>query len=492
MNSSSYETHPSLSPKQVNRQNQYYLYDPALLTRHLKARPPKEAYLFFPRKDDQVILNPKKPEKTLRMIFTNVEFTDYENRMLEAFYSRVDFLNKKNPTKKLILPKWWKESDTRRFLQATSFTIDKSIEYIRQQITWRESFFPFTINDHIIEILNSEFMYIYGRDSHFRPIFVVKASTFFQLRDKYTFDEMFMAIVYFLEYVINNLLILGQIENWTMITDITGVSLVFMPSELKKIINILSSCYRCRLFRNYIIGMNSALRFIAKIFMSFLDQATVNKIRFLDEGNKYSELTTFINDNNLQKKYGGNAPDLVEGDNNVFPPCMPSDSFSKEGDEVLIKEDEYKERCIGKGRRPAQICQEFIEKWEKENKEKEEEEERRRLSMINKSKTSFHKSPLDDLINQNEIKMSKSNKEQVVKSPRELVVQSEFTGNNYLRKLNTSSSKKKCLGASRILGMNKINFITPDIFGNAMEVETILELNSEKTDLSRKKLIKGM
>ena len=40
--------------------------------------------------------------------------------------------------------------------------------------------------------------------------------------------------------------------------------------------------------------------------------------------------------------------------------------------------------------------------------------------------------------------------------------------------------------------MNKINFITPDIFGKAMEVETILELNSEKTDLSRKKLIKGM
>lgn len=67
--------------------------------------------------------------------------------------------------------------------------------------------------------------------------------------------------------------------------------------------------------------MNSALRLIVKLFMSFLDQATVNKIKFLDSNNIHSELSTFINDDNLEKKFGGNAPNIIPGDNNVFFSC---------------------------------------------------------------------------------------------------------------------------------------------------------------------------
>ena len=46
------EIHPALTAQQRNRENQYYLYDPVLLARHLRARPKKEAYLYFPKKDD--------------------------------------------------------------------------------------------------------------------------------------------------------------------------------------------------------------------------------------------------------------------------------------------------------------------------------------------------------------------------------------------------------------------------------------------------------
>lgn len=70
---------PADSVEQANRENQYYLYEPISLSRHPRARPKKEAYLYFPKKDDQIVENPKKPEKTLRMIFHNVIFTEYEN-----------------------------------------------------------------------------------------------------------------------------------------------------------------------------------------------------------------------------------------------------------------------------------------------------------------------------------------------------------------------------------------------------------------------------
>ena len=64
---------------------------------------------------------------------------------------------------------------------------------------------------------------------------------------------------------------------------------------------------------------------------------------------------------------------------------MPSDNFSKEGDNLLISEKEYKSKCNGKDK-PSVICEEFIEKWEREKIEKEEEEERQRISMMNNTK----------------------------------------------------------------------------------------------------------
>ena len=460
---------PADSVEQANRENQYYLYELILLSRYLRARPKKEAYLYFPKKDDQIIENPKKPEKALRMIFHNVIFTEYEDAKLKEFYERVEFLNQKYPNKKIVIPSWWKESETRRFLQATSFTIDKSIEYIRQQLEWKSAFFPFTITSNIIKILNSGFMYIHGRDNHFRPIFIIKANTFFDLRKIYSYEEMFMSIVYFLEYVIKNILIVGQVENWIMITDITGVSLVFMPRDLKRIIDSLGSCYRCKLFRNYIIGMNSALRLIVKLFMSFLDQATVNKIKFLDSNNIHSELSTFINDDNLEKKFGGNAPNIIPGDNNVFPPVMPSDNFSKEGDNLLISEEEYKSKCNGKDK-PTVICEEFIEKWEREKIEKEEEEERIKISMMNNN----NKPKID-------LKRRKSNKEN--ERNNTLVVQKEQYDSKYIIICRKKAKGRKKV--SSLLGIKSLNYNTPNIHISKNEGER--ENDSAKTGIAIQK-----
>ena len=289
---------------------------------------------------------------------------------------------------------------------------------------------------------------------------------------------MFMSIVYFLEYVIKNILIVGQVENWIMITDITGVSLVLMPRDLKRIIDSLGSCYRCKLFRNYIIGMNSALRLIVKLFMSFLDQATVNKIKFLDSNNIHSELSTFINDDNLEKKFGGNAPNIIPGDNNVFPPVMPSDNFSKEGDNLLISEEEYKSKCNGKDK-PTVICEEFIEKWKKEEIEKEEEKlKQKEKNIITKSKTCI-RLPEPEV---NEIRKSIT----VIKENLQvehLVVRQENVNKEY----TTKGRRGSCMKVSSILGMRNINNNTPDIFDKKIETDNSKEADSVQTDLHTRK-----
>ena len=53
------EKHPSLSSEQLSKNNQYFLYDQELLDKHFTSLPPIEAYLYFPKRDEQVIVNPK-------------------------------------------------------------------------------------------------------------------------------------------------------------------------------------------------------------------------------------------------------------------------------------------------------------------------------------------------------------------------------------------------------------------------------------------------
>lgn len=135
---------------------------------------------------------------------------------------------------------------------------------------------------------------------------------------------------------------------------------------------------------NYIIGMSFGLRGIFKIATTFMDQASITKIKVLNSSNIFEELLTYINEENLQIKFGGKAKDLQFGGNNVFPPVMPSNNYRKEGDNFLITNEEYKIRClIGVPERPVEISEEYLKIWENEKKIKEKEEEKQKQKQKN-------------------------------------------------------------------------------------------------------------
>lgn len=56
----------------------FYLKDPNLIELFKKSLPPRESYFYFPKGEEIVIFNKKKPEKTLRRIHINVPFSDLE------------------------------------------------------------------------------------------------------------------------------------------------------------------------------------------------------------------------------------------------------------------------------------------------------------------------------------------------------------------------------------------------------------------------------
>ena len=63
-------------------ENPFYLNDPKLLDIYNKCLPPKESYYYFPKGEDIMTVHPKKPIKSIRRVYYNIEFTDYENKLL--------------------------------------------------------------------------------------------------------------------------------------------------------------------------------------------------------------------------------------------------------------------------------------------------------------------------------------------------------------------------------------------------------------------------
>jgi hypothetical protein len=313
--------------------------------RHITAKPAREAYLYIPIISEKIEINEDDPPKSMRKIFDlpEDEYTNFEKENIKQFKIELDrYNNTATVDDILILPADWKECETLRFLQATHFKIHESIKLLHKHITWRKGYFPITITNHAIEILNSGFIYGHGRDYRFRPIFIVRSEMYMKLAKQYSFEDWQMAIIYFSEYIVNNMTIPGQLENWIIIADVSNVSILQIPSDVSKLFSMLQAHYRCRLFLVYIFGMNQILNFIWNIVKNMLQPSTHRKIRFL-QNNKLSDLFEYINPDQVEKRYGGNAENIT---NNFFPPHMPNDNVLLPGEvksQVLTSEEAYRE-----------------------------------------------------------------------------------------------------------------------------------------------------
>ena len=82
-----------------------------------------------------------------------------------------------------------------------------------------------------------------------------------------------------------------------------------------------------------------------------------------------------ISPDNLQKKYGGTAPDIVPGSNKLFPPVMPSMNYALNGEKLnIVSEEAYKEMCLNSNPfKPYIISPKYQEKWDQEIRKQEEE-----------------------------------------------------------------------------------------------------------------------
>ena len=350
----------------------YFMENPELKSRHLRAMPTLEMYRFFPPEEEIISIDKSNPHKNYRYIFNGQIKTDFEREKLSQFYEY------ESKTKKINYPSDWNESDTMRILQATEYDIKKAYNNIIENINWLENI-PKTICDKTISLLNSGFMYVHGRDHHFRPLIFVKIKVVKNILGKnYNFDDINKSIIFLMNYIMKYLLIPGQIENWIIFVDLDGVGFTDL-GDFQKIISTLSK-RRGRVFKNFFVNIGSFLKFSLKAIIKMV--SSVAKKSIILGANELNKVTQLISPDNLEQKYGGNAPNIIPGGNNLFPPIMPNANYALNGERInIITPEEYKNICMS-DKKPYVICPEYIKIWEEEkeledlNKKKLEEKEK--------------------------------------------------------------------------------------------------------------------
>ena len=371
--------HPTFNP---DRNYSYYLYEPELKKRHLKALPTEEMYRYFPNESDIITLQ-ENPKDNYRFIFCGMKKTEFEDKKLEEFNK---FLEEKMKKKNIdiFLPDWWIESDTMRYLQASNYDFKKVYELIKENIKNTEDSLRI-IDRRIRYILNSGLVYMHGRDCHFRPIIVVEAERAIELMDKmgYTFEELSQALLFFMNYIVNYMLVPGQIENWFLICDLKNIGVTKM-SLFSKILSALSK-FRCRVIKNYILNLSGFVKFALSSVLSVLGSSSAKKIIIVKE-NQLEVMQEFILKENLQEKHGGISPNLIPGENNLFPPVVPSEFYKKPNEKLnIVTPEEYKEMCLESNPfKPYTICESYVKLWQKEKEEKEEKEKEEELRLMKK------------------------------------------------------------------------------------------------------------
>ena len=318
----------------------FYLKDPILLDLFEKCKPPKDAYLYFPKGEEIIVINQKNPESSYRKIYYNVPYSEMEKNYINKLKEII------NQHPEIKLPDFFDDEFLLRFLLADDCELNKVFKRLKKYIEWSNKTFPIVMQpkSRTVEILNKGFVYVYGRDCKFRPILIFRLEEFVKYQKVYSVQEVLEAGVLLGQFVINHMLLPGHVERWNLLVNLRKTTLLSLPEHIKKLLPIMNEGFISRLHKTYVIGMNFFFRLLYKIVCAFLHESTVKKIKILD-GKKDQSMFEEIRKDNVETNMGGTAPNARIGEENgIFPPRMPTEKFlldSQRREDILISEEEY-------------------------------------------------------------------------------------------------------------------------------------------------------
>lgn len=197
------------------------------------------------------------------------------------------------------------------------------------------------LSDITAQLVKSGFFYIHGRDRMFRPIIIINPRQLrmfkdYKMEQSIMFEQTIRACSFIMEYVLKNIHLPGQVENWLVICDVNKLGISEIPVKLVgKVIGCLSDNYRCKSRRMFIVNTGMAIKWAWKVIQTFMQPHTKKKISLTDKSTD-KELFEFAHPSQVEQRFGGEADDVET----FWPPTMPSDEFDHDEDN-LVSETEY-------------------------------------------------------------------------------------------------------------------------------------------------------
>jgi hypothetical protein len=288
-------------------------------------RPPKDSYHFEPSEEDMVLSPGTKHWQ--RLIFPEQKgYYEYEEEIYQQFQEHVE-------EQGLVLPPNVTKSAAIRFLQANHYKVKKAVDDILSHLEWRKTTLPIILTSTQKLFLDEGLFYVHGRDRNYRPLNVFDPRVIIgKTADR---DEVIMIVHFVFQYIIDNMLIPGKVENWISLMDLSNLSISQLPK--KWLTSFIKSCqanYKCRGVKSFVLNASWGIRAVWKMASPFVDSKVKQKISFQD-GNKCEELVDMFHPSQLEKKFGGEAPNLDV----YWPPHEVSKEYGV--DQSKINRPEY-------------------------------------------------------------------------------------------------------------------------------------------------------
>jgi len=197
-----------------------------------------------------------------------------------------------------------------RLLQYRKFNVPKTLDLILLHLEERVKRLPIAEHD-VMKELKQGFMYWHGRDRKCRPCLIIRMEQMGDLNvDK---ERAVRLVIFVLEYALRYAMVPGRVENWVVILDLLNASKVVsmfhlssLAATAKMIATTLESVYCGRMVWMKIINMPGVMR---KVIESCIPTEKKKKIGFPQ--NVPGELLQHFEPNQLERRYGGTAPDLA-------------------------------------------------------------------------------------------------------------------------------------------------------------------------------------
>ncbi len=125
-------------------------------------------------------------------------------------------------------------------------------------------------------------------------------------------DVVTRALTFWLEYIISDWMLPGQVENWHFICNIKGMGIsTVAASSVRKLFGYLQSNFKCRLHKMYLINASSGIYAPWQIAKRFLDGDTVEKVNFYKTSIP-TDLFKSVHPDQVEEQFGGNAPNCTQ------------------------------------------------------------------------------------------------------------------------------------------------------------------------------------